>query len=317
MITLKQFFNVKGRDTEFDEAMATSTKEVFLSKLRSSGKLTYKRYGKSPIRYPGGKSAAVGIILEKLPADVKNVMSPFVGGGTVEIAIANELDIPVRAYDIFDVLVNYWQIQLKSPHEISRRLLDFTPNRTTFAEVKNELEVHWEQGKKHLDKYDLAAHYYFNHNMSYGPFFLGNPSDAQLSGTKYYRAISRVHNFKAPNLSVKKLSFEKSIPKHPNDFIYADPPYYLEEGTVSKGLYPSSTKPIFHDGFDHRKLRDLLLNHKGGFLLSYNDCPTLREWYKDCSIEAPEWKYGLGQGNRGDKKAKKSSELLIWRPASV
>ena len=27
-------------------------------------------------------------------------------------------------------------------------------------------------------------------------------------------------------------------------------------------------------------LRDMLKKHKGGFILSYNDCPTIRKYYK-------------------------------------
>lgn len=61
----------------------------------------------APIRYAGGKSLAVGLIIERIPDDVKRVVSPFLGGGSVEVAIANELDIPVVGYDIFDILTNY------------------------------------------------------------------------------------------------------------------------------------------------------------------------------------------------------------------
>ena len=51
----------------------------------------YKRYLGSPLRYAGGKSLAVGHILEHLPNNLNKVVSPFIGGGSVEIAIAKEL----------------------------------------------------------------------------------------------------------------------------------------------------------------------------------------------------------------------------------
>ena len=47
----------------------------------------YKRYIGSPLRYAGGKSLAVGLITEFLPKDVKKVVSPFIGGGSVEVAL--------------------------------------------------------------------------------------------------------------------------------------------------------------------------------------------------------------------------------------
>ncbi len=48
----------------FNELMYTK-KNVFLKKLKS--KSSYKRYTESPLRYGGGKSLAVGNILEYLP----------------------------------------------------------------------------------------------------------------------------------------------------------------------------------------------------------------------------------------------------------
>ena len=52
------------------------------------------------MRYAGGKSLAVGYIVYLLPIDTKKVISPFFGGGSVEIAIAKELGIDVIGYDI-------------------------------------------------------------------------------------------------------------------------------------------------------------------------------------------------------------------------
>ncbi|EES89910.1 hypothetical protein [Helicobacter canadensis] len=52
----------------------TTKKELFLHKLRGKN-LTYKRYTKSPLRYGGGKSLAVGLILEQIPSDTKRLIS--------------------------------------------------------------------------------------------------------------------------------------------------------------------------------------------------------------------------------------------------
>ena len=41
---------------------------------------------------------------------------------------------------------------------------------------------------------------------------------------------------------------------------------------------------------------ELLKKHKGGFLLTYNNCSTIREWYKDYELQFPEWQYTYGQG---------------------
>ena len=87
----------------------------------------YKRYIGSPLRYAGGKSLAVGIIAGFLPEGIRKVVSPFIGGGSVEIALAKELGIDVVAYDIFDLLVNYWQQQTLNGTEMYEKLKAMPP----------------------------------------------------------------------------------------------------------------------------------------------------------------------------------------------
>jgi DNA adenine methylase len=89
------------------------------------------------------------------------------------------------------------------------------------------------------------------------------------------------------------------------------------------GMYPHRNFPIHHKGFDHEKLRDLLKKHKGGFILCYNDCSTIRNWYKTFNIISPAWQYTFSQGdirvgkNRLEKNSgsyvKKSHEVIIWK----
>lgn len=293
-----------------------------LERLRSKGKLDYKRYIESPLRYAGGKSLAVGYVIERLPENLERLASPFMGGGAVEIACARLLGMEVIAYDIFDILCNYWNIQLKYPEALYKRLAEFPPNRDTFSKVKVRLGKHWREGDK-LNRFDLAAHYYFNSNTSYGPHFLGWPSDVYLNEGRYKAMIEKVRHFSAKGLSVKCSSFEESMPNHTNDFLYCDPPYYLEDGKTFIGMYPHRNFPIHHHGFRHDLLRDMLLSHKSGFVLSYNDCDTIRDWYSDCEIIAPQWQYTFGQGDtrigenrikrNGGSHIKKSHELLIWK----
>ena len=299
-------------------------KKTFLKKLTSpSGKTKYKRYVGSPLRYAGGKSLAVGLIVELIPDNIKKVVSPFMGGGSVEVAIATELGIPVIGYDIFDILMNYWDVQLHNPEALYERLLQFNPTRDTFKEVKNRLKEHWTTDNK-LDKIELAAYYYFNSNTSYGPHFLGWPSNVYLEPKRYKTMIDKLRAFKADKLEVGCMRFEDSIPLYKNDFLYCDPPYYLDgDSKMFIGMYPHRNFPIHSKNFNHEKLRDFLLSHKGGFVLSYNDCTTIREWYKDFNISAPKWQYTFSQGDTriGENRLrdnngsyiKHSHELLIWK----
>jgi DNA adenine methylase len=296
-----------------------SRKQEFLNILKGRGG-KYKRYLGSPLRYAGGKSWAVGYVIEKLPENIKRLVSPFFGGGSIEIAVAKELGIDVIGFDIFDILVNYWKVQINKPQELYEELVKLKPTKETYNWVKEELKKHW-KGEKKLSKLKLAAYYYFNHNLSYGPGFLGWMSSVYANEKMYYRLLERVKNFNVKNINIECASFEEVIPKFKNDFLYCDPPYYLgEDSTLFRGLYPQRNFPIHHNNFNHELLRDILLNHKGGFILSYNDSPTIREWYKDFEIVELPTHYTMGQGetrigfNRKMKNTnhiKKTQELLI------
>ncbi len=299
-----------------------------LENLKGKSKYKYKRYKGMPLRYAGGKSLAVGHVVERLPY-VKKIVSPFFGGGSVEIAIAKELGVEVVGYDIFDILVNYWQVQLKNPQSLTERIAQWKPTKETYCQVKQTLKGHWTRDKIIKDRLDLAAHYWFNHNLSYGPGFLGWMSSIYLDEQRYLRALSRILDFQlSSNMSVKKGSFEKTITTHTEDFLYCDPPYYLEgDSKMFRGIYPQRNFPVHHNGFDHEELAKLLKNHKGGFILSYNDCEAVRNLYSDFEIIEVEWQYTLGQGetrigaNRIEagttSNIKKSHELMIVKNENI
>ena len=281
----------------------------------------YARYNGLPLRYAGGKSLAVGHIVEQLPDRLERLVSPFFGGGSVEIACANELGVKVRGYDVFDILTNYWRVQLARPERLADRIRKWKPNKTEYTRLKKRLKGHWDGTKPIADKDELAALYWFNHNLSYGPGFLGWMSKIYEDKARVERLIGKVGNFQCPNLAVKRGSFERTIPRHNGEFLYCDPPYYLDgDSKMFRGIYPQRNFPVHHNGFNHRLLSDLLHAHKGGFVLSYNDCATVREWYADCKIVNVSWQYTLGQGetrigkNRimnGTDHTKGSHELLF------
>lgn len=301
---------------------AMSPRDAVLADLRGNGRYRYGRYNGLPLRYAGGKSLAVGYIIEHLPSEVESLVSPFFGGGSVEIACARELGIPVRGYDVFGILTNYWQVQLRAPIDLADRITQWEPDKETYATVKKRLKAHWLDADPIADPVELAAHYWFNHNLSYGPGFLGWMSGIYEDAARFRRLVDKVRAFRCPDLRVERGSFERTMPRHTGDFLYCDPPYYLDgDSRMFRGIYPQRNFPVHHRGFDHAALRDLLHEHHGGFILSYNDCETVREWYKDYRIVEVEWQYTLGQGetrigknrieNGTRHHVKQSHELLI------
>jgi len=275
---------------------------------------------KTPLRYAGGKTRGIKFITPFVE-DYDEIYSPFIGGGSMEVHWAS-LGKKVYGFDIFDVLTNFWQVLLNNPIELSEKLSEITPSQEEYVRIK-ELLMTWDNTQKllsnwktdhykrdnpiELDSLTSAAYYYFNHNTSYGPGYLGWGSNVYLKQDKWDSMIKKIRNFKCENLTVNQSSFESVIENNPDKFMYLDPPYLLEKDEDNKmftGIYPMRNIPVHHDEFDHEKLRKLLLKHKGNFVLSYNNCETIRELYKDFELFYPKWNYSLGSGEVriGNKK---------------
>lgn len=327
-VVVKIVRNFENSSLNTDEIFE-ERKTKFLNIIKSTNPNSmnkYKRIVESPLRYAGGKSLAVGYVVELLPKNIRRIISPFFGGGSIEIACSKYLGLEVVGFDIFDILINYWQQQIKNPTVLFKKLSKLKPDQDTYAKIKVELKKHWDKKKK-LAPLDLATHYYFNHNLSYGPGFLGWASKVYMNEKRYKAMLEKVKNFAPQKLEVKCGSFEEAFEKYPNDFFYCDPPYFLgEDSKMFIGIYPMRNFPVHHNGFDHEKLRDLLKKHKGGFILSYNNCNTIRSWYKDFKHYFPEWQYTMGQGetrigkNRINSKInhiKESHEIMIFCPPRV
>ena len=158
---------------------------------------------RTPIRYAGGKSRAFDFISSYIPfwPRPKTIVSPFMGGGSLETRWAHEMGIQVIGYDVFWVLTNYWKHQLDNPKGLYDILKGLEPSKEQYDEIKDIL-LHWDKVQElfknwKTDHYDRkskplddelgAAYYWFNHNLSYGPMFLGWFSSIYLKKESLYQ----------------------------------------------------------------------------------------------------------------------------------
>jgi len=223
---------------------------------------------------------------------------------------------------------------LNKKEELVDILKEFKPEKEYYNEIKEKL-LCWDKTQElfigyktnyykrtpiKLNDVRAAAYYFYNHQLSYGPMFLGWFSSI-YDKKKYDSLLKRVSNFNTNNnLIVEQKSFDEIISSNPSSFLYLDPPYYLSnnvDNKMFKGIYPNPNFDIHHKNFDHKRLKDLLKNHKGGFILSYNNCELIRDWYNEYDFYFPEWNYSYGSGerrigkNKTDNIPKKSHEILI------
>ena len=248
---------------------------------------------KSPLRYPGGKTRAIKHLLPHIPEG--DICAPFMGGGSLELRLAE--DRKVYAYDAFYPLYNFWNCLLTDKEELVKEVRALHPvDKIGFKTLRELLKSY---NSKHLQSYVAAAAYFAINRSSFsGATLSGGYSKQAADGRFNENSIKRLENFDAPNLTVGFKSFEESIELHKKEFLYLDPPYFLEEKSK---LYGKNGD--MHEDFDHKLLHSLLTNRQN-WLLCYNDCDFIRQHYSDCEIIPAEWAYGMN-------KSKKSNEVFI------
>jgi DNA adenine methylase len=253
---------------------------------------------KSPLRYPGGKSKAVKHLLGYLPAGLQEMCSPFLGGGSFELACAAR-GIKVYAYDNFYPLVNFWKCLLEDPAYIRNMLLHryYPINKDYFKFLQKSYEQTNESDPYTYKTFYNAAIFYALNRCSFsGTIFSGGFSPGHPRFTK--KVINELANFKICNFYIGYADFSESIKSHPDRFLYCDPPYF----TRRKNLYGRHGNN--HKYFEHEKLASLL-KARDNWMLSYNNCPEILELYQGYRIEYPAWSYGLGNNRQ-------SREVLIF-----
>ena len=242
----------------------------------------------SPLRYPGGKSRAVGVLKNYIPPNTKTLVSPFLGGGSFELSCAAD-GLKVYGADAFMPLINFWQHAKDTPDSLAEKVKSYYPiEKEQFYVLQKKI-----MGMPN-DLGQAAIFFVLNRCSFSGTTLSGGMSPGHPRFTE--SAIDRLRNFTAPNLYVEYADFQNTINKYPEDLLYLDPPYL-----VSSNLY--GKKGNMHNQFDHAGLADLLRN-RSGWILSYNDHPDIRKMYEGFDICIPEWVYGMS-------KNKNSNELLI------
>lgn len=243
---------------------------------------------KSLLRYPGGKSRAVDIICKLIPQNIKKLCSPFFGGGSIELACAAK-GIKVYGYDIFTPIVEFWICLQENPNLLAKEVEKYYPlPKEKFYELQDEQT-------NFTDIFQRASVFYVLNRSSFsGSTLSGGMSPGHPRFTQ--SSIQRLRNFYNPNFEVKELDFNKSIYLHRDTCLYLDPPYLIQNNLYGK-------KGDTHRYFDHKGLAEIL-KERDNWILSYNNCPEIQEFYKDYKILYPNWKYGMSND-------KYSNEVLI------
>jgi len=263
---------------------------------------TSKVTNSSLYRYAGGKNRMkkdlIKIIRDVNPG-IEYIVSPFWGGGSTEMLMASE-GIKVQGYDIFRPLADFWEILME---EGGQRLADAAEKH--FPLVDSDHYKSFLPGLDSKDKFERALSFYISIKGSYS----GKIGCSTVRSRAEFRlvGVDKLRNFNAPNVSFSYGSCFDTIPKHKNDFMYLDPPYYE---TVS---HYYGKDGALHKSFDHEEFCEALKQHEGGFVMSYDNSDAVRSLYDGWT----EFRYLTFPYQMSGTKRYEKTELVIVKYPKV
>lgn len=269
---------------------------------------------RSPLRYPGGKQRAISRIapmIQMLPDDINEYREPMVGGASVylyarSVGLANKYWIN----DKFTDLVVFWQTAQdpKLCAKLQRKLTELRKRLATPALIKEFYYAARDRTPR--DDFETALLFFFFNRVSFsGTTQAGGFSAA--AGEQRFTQSSIDRLAPLPNAFAETLitnhDYSRVVKKAGKDvFLFLDPPYF----TASK-LY--GRDGTLHD-FPHQELADLLKQTKHKFLITYDDCQSIRDMYKwaNMRVNMKEWSLTYGMNNcNSDNTCKIGAELFI------
>lgn len=278
------------------------------------------------IRYPGSKAKLhrriVRMLNGKSPCDAECgplyssarqlvYCEPFFGSGAIGWRVMRGLPSRCTAVinDADPGMAALWSAVRDSPAELIGMVTAFRPTADAFFRFKER------DGKEGIDPVVRGFEKLALHQMSFSGlgYKAGGPLGGKSGRTEYNpecrwrpgkiaHGIRRCHvHLTRLNAQVHNEDFERTLSRlHGNVIAYLDPPYFVQGPSLYKHAMTEN---------DHVRLSQALRSASYSWVLSYDDCPDIRDLYSWAEITSFEMVPTI-QTSRGPTR-RKNSELLI------
>lgn len=281
---------------------------------------------KTPVSRVGNKTAILHIIYALFPLQYGRFVDVFGGSGSV--LLGKPTIDPFEVYNDYDRnLVNLFRCMkehtldtirelgfchLNSREDFNalRRFFDYEQFDDSYLSREAELTEILLPPPKAAELNELRSRITKDHDVRRAAMFLKLLRYSYSSGCKSYASqpfdIRKLFGLiwelqtRMANVVVENQDFQSLIRHYdrPDSFFYLDPPYLASEDMYEVGF-----------GWDdHLRLRNTLGGISGKFLLSYNDCPEIRDLYGNYNLFDFSRMHSMAQRYEPGKEFK---ELLI------
>jgi DNA adenine methylase len=261
---------------------------------------------KSPLRYPGGKSKVIPQIIQYLPSHFTEYREPFVGGGSLFLYLSQV--IPMLRIWINDLNPEVYLFWKYAQSDLPAMIEEIRQIRSSFKDGRSLFQGFTTWQVETESEFDRAVRFFILNRIT----FSGTVESGGYSEQSFHRrftasSIDRLVELEdiLEDVEITNTDYSEALVREGEDvFIYLDPPYLT--ATKSK-LY--GRKGQLHLAFDHKRFADLLKNSPHKWLITYDDCPEIRESFAFANLYSWEMQYGMN--NYKQAHAEKGRELVI------
>ena len=256
----------------------------------------------SPLRYPGGKSALAGYLSSTIQSNgLKGCQyyEPFAGGAGAGLQLLlSGVAVELHLNDLDPRISSFWNAALTETERFQQAIL------TTPINV-----LEWRKHSDVVRQCDVSKTF----ELGFATFFLNRCNrSGVISGAapiggyaqagawkldaRFYRQrlAARIGTLAEycdaihiTNMEAREF-LKSQLPRgreRNNVFVYLDPPYYSKGSRLYLNYYTDN---------DHRQLASYMRRYTAtAWIMSYDECPFIRDLYSFCRLVLNELKYSL------------------------
>ena len=262
------------------------------------------------VRWAGGKSRLLGVLLPHVPRRFRNFHEPFLGSGAMFFALRTRAQ---RCYlaDANSELINLWLVVQKEPDAFLEHIQPYYLRQGE----EEYYSVREESPDSHLDR---AARFFYLNQTSWNGLWRENKWGVfnVPFGAREFRGISsevlRNVSLSLQGVVIRETDFREAVSDvKQGDFVYFDPPYLPISDTSKFSGY---------NGKRYRKtdLEDLAilcekLSHEGvHWMVSNRDNEHIREIFSHATIIPFTTRRSVSAQNKRNIQPKESPEVIVF-----
>lgn len=275
------------------------------------------------IRWAGGKTRLLPRILPHVPTSIENYFEPFLGGGSVFLAVSHLVRGRSHLADLNLHLVDAWRMVRDRRADLLEALEHYRINdsKEFFYEVRSTLPA---------DELGRAARFLYLNSTSWNHLWRENSRTGAMNapwGDRQFRGYDHAHLAAVATVlqdaSIQASDFRVVLETvSAGDFVYLDPPYlpvYSSPGTEREPT--SKFNKYTAKTFELPDLQELAsicvkLNERGAtWIMSNRDTPGVRTLFPTAEVIGFTTHRSLAAQSRREVESRLSPEaILIGRP---